>query len=37
VPVWAQVKTQIQNNIGTAMTGSPASVLSSIQQTAQKG
>jgi len=33
---WAQVKTQIQHTIGTAVTGDPKSVLSAIQQTAQK-
>ena len=33
---WAQVKTQVQNQIGTAVTGSPASVLGSLQSTAQK-
>ncbi len=33
---WAQVKTDIQNTIGTAVTGSPASVLGNLQQTAQK-
>jgi multiple sugar transport system substrate-binding protein len=37
VPAWAQVKTQIQNTIGTAMTSSPTGVLSTIQQTAMKG
>jgi multiple sugar transport system substrate-binding protein len=36
VPAWAQVKTQIQNTIGTAVTGDPASVLGSLQQTAVK-
>jgi multiple sugar transport system substrate-binding protein len=36
VPSWAQVKTQIQNTVGTAMTSSPMSVLSTIQQTALK-
>lgn len=36
-PVWAQVKAQIQQTIGTAMTGNPQSVLDAIQQTAQKG
>ena len=33
---WAQVKTDIQNTIGTAVTGSPASVLGTLQQTAKK-
>lgn len=33
---WAQVKTQIQHTIGTAVTGDPKSVLSAIQQTAKK-
>jgi multiple sugar transport system substrate-binding protein len=33
---WAQVKTQIQNTIGTAVTGNPASVLGSLQSTAAK-
>lgn len=33
---WAQVKTDIQNTIGTAVTGSPSSVLGQLQQTAQK-
>jgi multiple sugar transport system substrate-binding protein len=33
---WAQVKTDIQNTIGTAVTGSPASVLGSLQGTAEK-
>jgi multiple sugar transport system substrate-binding protein len=37
VPAWAHVKTQIQNTVGTAMTSSPMSVLSAIQQTALKG
>lgn len=32
--VWAQVKTQIQQTIGTALTGDPAAVLKAIQQTA---
>jgi multiple sugar transport system substrate-binding protein len=36
-PVWAQVKSQIQKTIGTAMTGNPKKVLDAIQQTAQKG
>jgi multiple sugar transport system substrate-binding protein len=34
---WAQVKTQIQHTLGTAVTGDPNSVLSAIQQTAKKG
>jgi multiple sugar transport system substrate-binding protein len=34
---WANVKTQIQHTIGTAVTGNPKSVLDAIQQTAQKG
>jgi multiple sugar transport system substrate-binding protein len=33
---WAQVKTQIQHTIGTAVTGDPKQVLSAIQQTAKK-
>lgn len=33
---WAQVKTQIQTTIGTAVTGDPAQVLGTLQQTAQK-
>ena len=33
---WAQVKTDIQNTIGTAVTGNPSSVLGTLQQTAQK-
>jgi multiple sugar transport system substrate-binding protein len=36
-PVWTQVKTQIQQTIGTAMTQDPRQVLDAIQQTAQKG
>ncbi|GAB0117707.1 extracellular solute-binding protein [Acidisoma sp. 7E03] len=36
-PVWAQVKTQIQQQIGTAIGPDPKSVLDSIQQTAEKG
>jgi multiple sugar transport system substrate-binding protein len=35
--VWAQVKSQIQHTLGTAVTGDPKSVLSAIQQTAKKG
>jgi multiple sugar transport system substrate-binding protein len=34
---WANVKSQIQKTIGTAITGDPKSVLSAIQQTAEKG
>jgi multiple sugar transport system substrate-binding protein len=34
---WANVKTQIQQTIGTAVTGDPAKVLGAIQQTAEKG
>ena len=33
---WAQVKTQVQNTIGTAVTGSPSSVLGTLQSTAEK-
>jgi multiple sugar transport system substrate-binding protein len=33
---WAQVKTQVQNQIGTAVTGNPASVLGALQSTADK-
>jgi multiple sugar transport system substrate-binding protein len=33
---WAQVKTDIQNTIGTAVSGTPSSVLGQLQQTAQK-
>jgi multiple sugar transport system substrate-binding protein len=33
---WAQVKTQVQNTIGTAVTGSPAGVLGTLQSTAEK-
>ena len=33
---WAQVKTDIQNTIGTAVTGDPSSVLGTLQQTAEK-
>lgn len=33
---WAQVKTQVQNTIGTAVTGNPATVLTSLQSTAAK-
>jgi multiple sugar transport system substrate-binding protein len=33
---WAQVKTQIQTTIGTAVTGDPAQVLGTLQQTAVK-
>jgi multiple sugar transport system substrate-binding protein len=35
--VWANVKTQIQHTIGTALTGDPKKVLGAIQQTAKKG
>jgi multiple sugar transport system substrate-binding protein len=35
--VWAQVKTQIQHTLGTAITGNPSKVLGDIQQTAKKG
>jgi multiple sugar transport system substrate-binding protein len=35
--VWAQVKTQIQQIIGTAIGPDPKAVLDSIQQTALKG
>jgi len=35
-PAWAAVKTQLQQTIGTAMTGDPKSVLSRLQQTAKK-
>ena len=34
---WAQVKTQIQQNIGTAIGPDPKGVLDSLQQTALKG
>jgi multiple sugar transport system substrate-binding protein len=33
---WAQVKTDIQNTIGTAVTGTPSQVLGTLQATAQK-
>jgi multiple sugar transport system substrate-binding protein len=33
---WAQVKTQVQNTIGTAVTGTPSSVLGTLQSTAEK-
>jgi multiple sugar transport system substrate-binding protein len=36
-PSWANVKTQIQHTIGTAVTRDPKKVLSTIQQTARKG
>lgn len=36
-PVWAQVKTQIQQLIGTAIGPHPKAVLDSLQETAQKG
>jgi multiple sugar transport system substrate-binding protein len=35
--VWANVKTQIQHTIGTAITGDPKKVLGTLQQTAKKG
>jgi multiple sugar transport system substrate-binding protein len=35
--VWANVKTEIQHTIGTAVTGDPNKVLSTLQQTAKKG
>jgi multiple sugar transport system substrate-binding protein len=34
---WAAVKTQIQQTIGTAITGNPKNVLSTIEATAKKG
>jgi multiple sugar transport system substrate-binding protein len=34
---WAAVKTQIQQTIGTAITGNPKTVLSTIEATAKKG
>lgn len=34
---WAQVKTQIQQNIGLAIGSDPKAVLDTLQQTAQKG
>jgi len=34
---WANVKTKIQQTIGTAVTGDPAAVLGSLQQTASAG
>jgi multiple sugar transport system substrate-binding protein len=34
---WANVKTKIQQTIGTAVTGDPASVLGNLQQTATAG
>lgn len=34
---WAPVRTEVQNTIGTAITGNPATVLDQIQQTALKG
>jgi multiple sugar transport system substrate-binding protein len=33
---WAQVKTEVQNTIGTAATGNPVSVLGTLQNTAEK-
>jgi multiple sugar transport system substrate-binding protein len=35
--VWANVKTQIQQTVGTAVSDDPKSVLSAIQHTAEKG
>lgn len=35
-PVWAQVRSQIQQTIGTALTSDPKAVLDAIQQTAEK-
>src|SRR3954468_2985593 len=35
-PAWAAVKTQLQQTIGTAMSGDPKSVLSRLQSTAKK-
>ena len=34
---WPQVRTQIQQTIGTAITGNPKSVLDTLQQTAKNG
>jgi multiple sugar transport system substrate-binding protein len=36
-PSWAAVKTQLQQTIGTAVTGDPKSVLDRLQATAKKG
>lgn len=36
-PVWARVKTQIQQTIGTAISGDPKTVLAAIQKTALRG
>jgi multiple sugar transport system substrate-binding protein len=36
-PTWANVKTQIQHTIGTAVTGDPQKVLTTLQQIATKG
>ena len=36
-PAWPNVLAKIQQTIGTAVTGDPKSVLSTIQQTAEKG
>jgi multiple sugar transport system substrate-binding protein len=36
-PVWAQVKTQIQQTIGTAIGSDPQTVLTAIQTTAERG
>ncbi len=35
--VWANVKSQLQHTVGTAITGNPKSVLDTLQQTAEKG
>jgi multiple sugar transport system substrate-binding protein len=36
-PIWSTVKTQIQQQLGLAMTQDPQKILSNIQQTAKKG
>jgi len=36
-PIWSTVKTQIQQQLGLAMTQDPKKILSNIQQTAKKG
>jgi multiple sugar transport system substrate-binding protein len=36
-PIWSTVKTQIQQQIGLAMSQDPKKILDSIQQTAEKG
>ena len=36
-PAWAGVKTQVQQTIGTAVTGDPKAVLERLQSTAKKG